>query len=198
VRATIFKSASESTRCRSFRSPSRAAAPCRASSLAGCLPAYAPALRFYSLTLFPLSSHAREMGSARQLPVAGQHASTIEMRLPLFLSLSLSLSLSRRVATRKNIPLVAGLDTCTRMCLSICKHTNTRVRTGVNRGPPLSLTLSFFSLLFFFSRSLPRPQQRAARNVSFLRCARTRTHTQARYFFSAAFCYLFIGNERSG
>jgi len=42
VCARLYLKAPESTRCRSFRSPSRAAAPCRASSLAGCLPTLRP------------------------------------------------------------------------------------------------------------------------------------------------------------
>lgn len=104
VCATIFKSAREHPLL-PF-SLSLCATPRPSRLLAHRPPASAPALRFHSLTLstfLTLSlclSLSREMGSARQLPVVGQHASTIEMRL------------SRRVASRKNIPLVAGLDTC--------------------------------------------------------------------------------------
>jgi len=51
--------------------------------------------------------------------------------------------------------------------------------------------------LFFFSHSLALTSPIAVRTTSFLRCARTHAHTgRARCFFSAAFCSLFIGNER--
>jgi len=97
VRVTIFKSAREHplplfslSLSLSLAPPSRAVLPRR-------LPAYAPALRFYSLTLFPLSSHAALSRDGQRATTSGGRAARFHDR-----DASPSLSLSRRVATRKN------------------------------------------------------------------------------------------------
>lgn len=181
VCATIFKSARESTRCCPSRSPS--AHPRVRHSLSHRPPTSGPSLPLFNSFPLPHSHTPPPLSLSLAGRAARDNFRWPGSTLPRSRCVSLSSSgFSKKYPSRgrhRHMHTLRYVNIHAHTHIHMCEH-------SMNRGPPL-----------FFSRSLALTSPIAARTTSFLRCARTHAHIgRARCFFSAAFCSLFIGNER--